>query len=79
MEEPVTKVDWLMKEALGWDLETANFDKKKITKVAWEDCKVMILQLNNEKLGPVWRQSQGPDRRSSQQMMPIQRGGDRAE
>ena len=74
-EEPVTKVDRLMKEALGWDSEMANYDETKVTKVAWEDSEVKILQLNDEKLGPVWRQTPGPDRRRSRQlMMPIPRG-----
>ena len=75
-EEPVTKVDRLMKEALGWDSETATYNKMKVMKVFWED----RLQLNDEKLGPDWRQTQGPDRRrSSQLMMQISRGGARAD
>ena len=70
-EKPVTKVDRLIKDALGWDTETATYDKTKVTKVSWEDQEVMILQLKDEKLGPVWRQTQGPDRRRSIQLMMI--------
>ena len=62
-EETTTKVDRLMKEAMGWDTEIMTFNKTKITKVSWEDGEVMILQLNYERRGPVWRQTQGPDRR----------------
>ena len=51
-EEPVTKVDRLMKEALGWNTETATYNETKVTKAAWEDHKLKILQLNDEKLGP---------------------------
>ena len=51
-----------------------------LTKVTLEDREIMILQMNNEKLGPLWRQTQGPDRkRSSQLMMPIPRGEARVE
>ena len=73
-------MDRLSKEVLGWDSETATYKETKATKVAWEECVVMLVQLNNEKLGPVWRQTEGPDRKkSSQLMMPIPRGGARAE
>ena len=49
--------------------ETATYDNDKLTKVSWEDREVMILQLNDKKLGPVWRQTNGPDRRRSSQLM----------
>ena len=61
-EEPTTKVDRLLKEAVGWDTGAATHDEDKLTKVTWEDWEVMILQLNDDKLGPVWRQTKGLDR-----------------
>ena len=56
------------------------FGETKITNVSWEDSEVMILHLNTERRGPVWRQTQGPVRRRAiLLMMPIPRGGTRAE
>ena len=50
---------------MGWDTGAATHDEDKLTKVTWEDWEVMILQLNDDKLGPVWRQTKGLDRRRS--------------
>ena len=64
-QEPTTKMDRLLKEAVGWDTGAATHDEDKLTKITWEDWEVMVLQLNDDKLGPVWRQTKGLDRRRS--------------
>ena len=48
-------MDRLKKDALGWDTETETYDNDKWKKVSWEDRELMIVHLNDEKLGPVWR------------------------
>ena len=48
-----------MKNAWGQSTETATYDKTKVAKVSWEDGKVMILQVNDEKRGLVWSQTKG--------------------
>ena len=79
-EEPVTKPDRLLKEAIGWSTDTPPQEENKLTKLIWEDKKVMLMQLMDEEQGPVWRQTQGPERRRpSQLLMPIPTGGMRAE
>ena len=49
-------------------------------KIFKEDGVVIVLQLNQDKEGPVWRQTQIPARkRSGMLLMPVPRGGARSE
>ena len=66
-EEYTGKVERLLKEAMGWDSETETYNQTMVTKISWEDNEVMVLQLNNETLVPIWRQTQWPSKRKSSQ------------
>ena len=73
-------MDHLLKEARFRDSATKAFDKTQVTKIVCEEDKVMALKLKDKRLGPVWRLTQWPSkRRTSQLVIPIPKGGARAE
>ena len=71
-------MDRLLKESR--DSATKAFNETKVTKIVCKEDKVMVLKLKDERLGPVGRLTQWPSkRRTSQLVIPIPRGGARAE
>ena len=71
-------MDRLLKESR--DSATKAFNETKVTKIVCKEDKVMVLKLKDERLGPVGRLPQWPSkRRTSQLVIPIPRGGARAE
>ena len=79
-EEYAGKADLLLKEATGRDSATEAFDETQVSKIVCKDDEVMVLQLKNERLGPVWRPTQWlSKRRTVQLVIPNPRGGARAE
>ena len=71
-------MDRLLKESR--DSAPKAFNETKVTKIVCKEDKVMVLKLKDERLGPVGRLTQWPSkRRTSQLVIPIPRGGARAE
>ena len=64
-EEYAGRVDKLAKEATGKRVESKVFNKTQLTKIVHEDNEVMVLHLEQDRDGPVWKQTQWPSRRRS--------------